>query len=175
MTDAAVLVLPALVSDDLRYLAELASGDGDGPNFTDAPTAHPAVQEVIAAMTAVNEEMWRFPLDRWWPHIVSYRPGACFPMHRDYDPGRGPRREAITFAASVLLNDPAEFTGGDLVVSRENAPREKGAAVIFHGFTEHQVTPVLSGTRVALVVFAVYGTNDEAHARGWPDDWTHLR
>lgn len=56
---------------------------------------------------------------------------------------------------SVLLSDPKTFTGGDLVlhVSKDDTiiERKQGVAYFFPSFLLHEVTPVLSGSRISLV------------------------
>jgi PKHD-type hydroxylase len=57
----------------------------------------------------------------------------------------------LTF--SVLLSDPGDFQGGDLRFAMGSFPeaRRQGAISLFPAFVLHQVTPVTSGRRVAVV------------------------
>ena len=56
---------------------------------------------------------------------------------------------------SILLSDPEEFEGGDLVIHDGYNPsvvdRVKGRATFFPSYTLHEVTPVTSGVRYSLV------------------------
>jgi PKHD-type hydroxylase len=56
---------------------------------------------------------------------------------------------------SILLNDPSEFEGGDLLfhASREPycAEMKKGDMVLFPSFLPHSVSPVTKGVRKTLV------------------------
>ena len=56
---------------------------------------------------------------------------------------------------SVLLSDPEEYEGGDLLVWQSNGyftmPKKKGTIVFFPAYTEHEVTPVTKGIRRSLV------------------------
>ena len=56
---------------------------------------------------------------------------------------------------SILLNDPSEFEGGDLLfhASREpyRAEMKKGDMVLFPSFLPHSVSPVTKGVRKTLV------------------------
>jgi len=56
---------------------------------------------------------------------------------------------------SILLNDPSEFEGGDLLfhVSKEpySANLQKGEMVLFPSYIPHSVTPVTKGVRKTLV------------------------
>lgn len=55
---------------------------------------------------------------------------------------------------SILLNDPTEFEGGDLIlhcVEDFIVEKQKGSIVFFTSKTLHQVTPVTKGIRKSLV------------------------
>lgn len=58
---------------------------------------------------------------------------------------------------SMVLNDPAEYDGGDLEIWGSSgiitAPREQGSPAFFPSFLLHRVTPVTRGTRKSLVVW----------------------
>lgn len=58
---------------------------------------------------------------------------------------------------SMVLNDPAEYEGGDLEIwgasGVVSAPREQGTPAFFPSFLLHRVTPVTKGTRKSLVVW----------------------
>ena len=56
---------------------------------------------------------------------------------------------------SLLLSDPDEYEGGDLIIATVNGhhiiPKGKGLIVFFPAYTEHEVTPVTKGIRRSLV------------------------
>lgn len=55
----------------------------------------------------------------------------------------------------LLLSDPAAFEGGALEVERAKLPSlNRGDLVVFPSHARHRVTPVTSGTRHSLVVWA---------------------
>jgi PKHD-type hydroxylase len=60
---------------------------------------------------------------------------------------------------SILLNDPAEFEGGDLQLFTGPTPiiakRQQGTAILFPSYTLHAVTPITKGTRYSLVGWVV--------------------
>jgi PKHD-type hydroxylase len=60
---------------------------------------------------------------------------------------------------SLQLSNAADYEGCDLQVRAGNqidsAPRLRGSLVAFPANVLHQVTPILSGIRRALVVWAV--------------------
>ncbi len=56
---------------------------------------------------------------------------------------------------SVMLTDPEEYEGGELLLktaaSPTNTVNKKGSIVFFPSYTLHEVTPVTKGTRKTLV------------------------
>lgn len=59
---------------------------------------------------------------------------------------------------SLLLSDPSEYEGGQLVLIPDGnhfvAPEKKGRAVFFPSWMPHCVLPVTKGTRKSLVIWA---------------------
>ncbi len=60
---------------------------------------------------------------------------------------------------SILLSDPSEYEGGDLVIDQENkeptvVPKKTGSAVVFPPYLRHEVTKVTKGNRFSLVAWA---------------------
>ena len=78
--------------------------------------------------------------------------GDFYGKHLDlgYEESR-PRK--ISF--SIQLSDPSEYSGGELKFYYENSPeiadKKKGCLTAFPSYILHEVTPVTSGTRYALV------------------------
>ena len=54
-------------------------------------------------------------------------------------------------SVSILLNDPSEFSGGDLVIEGQKVEMERGGIVVFPSYAVHEVTKVTKGTRTSLV------------------------
>lgn len=61
-------------------------------------------------------------------------------------------------SVSILLSDPSEYEGGHLILAPHGVPmtitEKKGRAIFFPSFVPHCVTPVVSGTRRSLVIWA---------------------
>jgi len=68
--------------------------------------------------------------------------------------GNPPRK----FSLVLQLSDPGDYEGGDLEImvspNPEQITKEKGLIAAFPSYTLHRVTPVTSGTRKSLVVWA---------------------
>ena len=86
--------------------------------------------------------------------------GGHFDWHKDYGKdytaaGQEPRKLSL----SIQLSDPANYQGCALELRGGNqvdvAPKTRGAAIAFPSYTLHRVTPITSGVRKSLVVWAV--------------------
>jgi PKHD-type hydroxylase len=61
---------------------------------------------------------------------------------------------------SILLNDPAEFEGGQLEIKDSNGDtlnnllKNQGDIIVFPSYLEHRVSPVVLGTRYSAVTWA---------------------
>ena len=58
-------------------------------------------------------------------------------------------------SATILLNDPKEFKGGEmqLIDNRRTAILKQGYGIFFASFIVHRVKPVTKGTRYSLVAW----------------------
>jgi PKHD-type hydroxylase len=79
---------------------------------------------------------------------------GCYDVHCDsYLRNTSGFTRKISF--SILLSDPSEFEGGDLLLHTEKTPvkmpLKKGSIILFPSFAPHSVTPVTKGVRKALV------------------------
>ena len=93
--------------------------------------------------------------------FTSYGEGDFYDWHRDDNIdkfGKGYLEGLVRkISFSILLNDTAEYEGGDFQVWYGGTngfitlPREKGDVLIFPTFYLHRVTPITKGERRALV------------------------
>lgn len=51
----------------------------------------------------------------------------------------------------VMLSDPREFEGGDLLIERDVIELQKGSVIAFPSFLSHKVTEVTKGVRRTMV------------------------
>lgn len=89
--------------------------------------------------------------------VLKYGEGGSFESHCDWDSGPNGIRPPIVATAAVMLND--DFEGGETVLFDSTGEeaiieggREKLSAIVWDGFTQHEVKPVTRGTRYALVI-----------------------
>jgi PKHD-type hydroxylase len=84
----------------------------------------------------------------------SEEEGGHYTWHRDTG-GDAPRKLSIV----MQLSDQSEYEGGDLEILNANGgilkvDKKKGFIVMFPSYATHRVTPVTSGIRRSLVVWA---------------------
>ena len=122
-------------------------------------------ERVWVRMAEENAKTWRYELDGWLSlALLRYAVGAEFAVHTDLGDPR-PRDRHLKLAMSCLLSEPADYRGGELVLTTGihlgggavGGPEfivplhRRGTAVVFPSFIVHAVTPVISGERVVLV------------------------
>jgi predicted 2-oxoglutarate/Fe(II)-dependent dioxygenase YbiX len=82
--------------------------------------------------------------------IMKYEIGDGMANHQDFDKyGASPIYKSI----SIQLSDSSHYTGGDLILEGQVQPRTQGYISIFNPTQEHGITNVISGTRLAIVIF----------------------
>jgi PKHD-type hydroxylase len=115
------------------------------------------------AVLALNARYFRFDLSGladFQYALYGGTEGGHFEWHKDYgrDPS-DPTREPRKLTLSLQLSEACDYEGCELQVRAGNlidtAPRARGTLVAFPANVLHQVTPIRSGIRKALVVWAV--------------------
>jgi PKHD-type hydroxylase len=127
------------------------------------PETESVYQRMEEAVLELNARFFRFDLSGLAAlqyALYGGPEGGHFDWHKDYgrdasDPAQEPRKLTL----SLQLSDGGDYKGCDLQVRAGNlidaAPRERGTLVAFPANVLHQVTPIESGTRRALVIWAV--------------------
>jgi PKHD-type hydroxylase len=127
------------------------------------PETESVYRRMEEAVLELNARFFRFDLSGL--AVLQYAlyggpEGGHFDWHKDYgrdpsDPAQEPRKLTL----SLQLSDDGDYKGCDLQVRAgnliDNAPRARGTLVAFPANVLHQVTPIESGTRRALVIWAV--------------------
>jgi len=115
------------------------------------------------AVLELNARYFRFDLSglAMFQYAVYGGPeGGHFDWHKDYgrdpnDPDQEPRKLTL----SLQLSEASDYEGCELQVRAGNkidvAPKTRGTLVAFPANVLHQVTPIRSGIRRSLVVWAV--------------------
>ncbi len=111
--------------------------------------------ERVARM--LNDRVWQFSIsgfsELFQYTIYDGSERAYFDWHVDQGHLAVQRKLSI----SVQLTDGAQYEGCDLQFHGrkviDSAPRERGAVVAFPSYVLHRVTPIVSGTRKAVVIW----------------------
>jgi len=118
---------------------------------------------------ANTETGWNYEFDEYEPlQFTVYEQDGRYDWHSD---GGGDIHAADDtgrirkISMTLNLTDPSTYTGGDLEfdlprdysISGTHRPdaRRQGTMVVFPSYMRHQVTPVSSGTRYSLVLWAL--------------------
>ena len=106
----------------------------------------------------LNRQFFNFEIDGLEPlqyTVYESSEGGHYDWHMD-SAATNPRPRKLSL--SLQLSDPADYKGCDLQfqfgAKVETAPRRYGTAIAFPSFYWHRVTPIGSGTRKALVMWA---------------------
>jgi PKHD-type hydroxylase len=115
-------------------------------------------ERMQALLQGANEQFHKFELngftDDFQYTVYHGTEGGHYDWHMDLKTQKFPRKLSM----SIQLSDPNDYEGCDLQFygnrQLETAPRTRGTAIIFPSYVMHRVTPVISGTRKALVAWA---------------------
>jgi PKHD-type hydroxylase len=115
-------------------------------------------ERVLQVVRRLNSEIYHFDvtgLERIQYTVYSGSKGGHYHWHIDHGPHNlKPRKISM----SIQLTEPSQYEGCELQFQVSNsigvAPRARGAIIAFPSFFLHRVTPIISGTRKALVVWA---------------------
>jgi len=104
-----------------------------------------------------NNTLWNFDL-RSIVDSIQYTEyhdnGGHYDWHVDIGPGISHRKISMV----TQLSDPSEYEGGELQLwsggQFRTIPKIKGCTVLFPSFLLHRVTPITSGVRKSMVLWA---------------------
>jgi PKHD-type hydroxylase len=126
----------------------------------DLPEGSWVMNRLTSLLARANRESYGFDLTDFAESAQIARYGADRQGHFDWhsDIGKGPLAARRKLTVVVQLSDPADYEGGTLDLRPDSnlhpAPREQGTAMIFPSFVLHRVTPVTSGIRWSLTLWA---------------------
>lgn len=118
------------------------------------------MERLIDLVRTANRAHFEFDLTEFAesPQVAIYKASDSghFVWHSDIGSGPAAGKRKLTLV--LQLSDADSYEGGDLEVMPGahtlTANREQGCVSIFPSFTLHQVTPVTSGTRYSMTVWA---------------------
>ena len=170
LSDADIADIEAYVAErpDKLQPAEIRSGDGNAPIdnslrrtdvlFLEDKHLLPDVyNNVINTALGVNNIHFKYSLS--YLQLLQYsvydsKVQGCYDIHCDTT-CRNTNGFTRKVSFSILLNDPSEFVGGELLFHVNKTPAvanlQKGSMVLFPSFIPHSVAPVTKGVRRSLV------------------------
>tara|TARA_R100000808_G_scaffold24772_1_gene58199 strand:+ start:2250 stop:2867 length:618 start_codon:yes stop_codon:yes gene_type:complete len=118
-----------------------------------------------AFLLANKNAGWNFKIDDFEScQFTIYKEDNYYEWHKDsYDKHAQKDRK---LSASLLLNNPDEYEGGDFEFKYQTNPNAdtrtesvkndllKGSLIVFPSFVFHRVKPVIKGTRHSLVIWS---------------------
>lgn len=118
------------------------------------------MDRIMSVVARANREHFDFALSEFAESAQVARYGAeregHFDWHSDIGLGQVAQRRKLTMV--VQLSEPANYDGGRLELradrATEEARTERGSATLFPSFVLHRVTPVTSGARWSLTIWA---------------------
>jgi PKHD-type hydroxylase len=141
-------------------------------SWLDEPWLYELLQPYIH--TANREANWNFEWDfTEMLQFTVYEEGQHYNWHPDqnshpyqHDDGQDFEGKIRKISASIILNDPSEYEGGELEfdlgrINGEPASEtcdqltKQGSIVVFPSFVYHRVKPVTKGTRYSLVMWNI--------------------
>lgn len=103
-----------------------------------------------------------------WNYVLSGQENTQLTRYKSTDEGfydwhmdAGIPKDGIQRKLSciLLLSDPADFEGGELILKGINGEKnmltKQGSIVVFPSFMDHKVTPVTKGVRHTAVTWAI--------------------
>jgi len=119
---------------------------------------HSWIYDTLIHYIQEANSIWKFDLHTVIDDIqyTEYRGGGNhYDWHVDIGPGSISHRKVSVI---VQLSDPSEYKGGELQINTggqiKTIPQVKGSVVIFPSYLLHRVTPVTTGLRKSLVLWA---------------------
>ena len=147
---------------------------------------------IVAAAFARSEAFrnFAFPAHVAPPLLARYEVGMTYGAHSDTALMRfGEEIHRSDLSATVWLNPPASYDGGELVVHLGTQPvaikGEPGSVVVYPSTQLHEVTPVRRGQRLVSITFIesmipdeylrtqLYELNEVAALEGLKMKWTN--
>jgi PKHD-type hydroxylase len=146
-------------------LQEASVLSGAGKNTRDSSikwlepnSKHSWIYDTLVHYIQEANSIWKFDLHTVIDDIqyTEYEGGGNhYDWHVDIGPGSISHRKVSVI---VQLSDPSEYKGGKLQINTggqvKTIPQVKGSVVIFPSYLLHRVTPVTTGLRKSLVLWA---------------------
>jgi PKHD-type hydroxylase len=116
-------------------------------------SAFPGLYAHIRKVFSVSNYV-KFQYDAISVQVMRYRDGDFYASHTDWSINKSRRKLSM----SIQLSPPDDYTGGDVYIhagpESTAITREQGCATVWPSWTLHEVAPITSGERWALISWA---------------------
>ena len=157
-TDNLEELVPARVEDDGKLHVDDDYRRTNIMFFKDSQALPDVYRSVVNAALSINDRHYKYNISYIEPLQYSVYESdnqGFYDIHCDTIFCRNSNGFSRKISFSILLNDPSEFKGGDLLFHTSNEPfkvnLQKNDMVMFPSFVPHSVTPVTNGVRKTLV------------------------
>lgn len=124
----------------------------------DAAPPNSVFAELARRLKAANRRWWGLSVDAMTVAVKRYADGGDHPAHTDWQATSD--IQGLKVSASIPLNPPEEYEGGELLLRCSHGPAfpalptpdDQGTFTAFPSWTMHEVTPVTAGERWAAIV-----------------------
>jgi predicted 2-oxoglutarate/Fe(II)-dependent dioxygenase YbiX len=139
------------------YYTEKESSSNDVQHYGDVSIKFSNSSAKFISTT--NKELIEFLLNKLKPYgiksipmvkFMRYQTGDSLARHTDFDK-YGVDKIYKTFL--IQMSNSEDYVGGDLIVGKDVQSREQGWLSIINPTTPHEVTKMISGERISLVLF----------------------
>lgn len=126
--------------------------------FKDSQAVPGVYKSVVNAVLGINNIHYKYNLSYIEPlqySVYESTDQGFYDIHCDTVYCRNSNGFMRKISFSILLNDPSEFEGGELLFHTTSEPfkvdLQKNDMILFPSYVPHSVTPVTSGVRKTLV------------------------
>jgi PKHD-type hydroxylase len=161
--DSLLAAVSAAPAADARLVGQATTHDLRRASLVwvdDLPDQGWVMDRLVGLIAEANRETFRFELDEFAEsaQVATYDAGreGHFGWHSDIGDGPLARRRKLTMV--IQLSDPTDYEGGRLEIMPSanivTADTAQGTATVFPSYLLHRVTPVTSGIRRSLTIWA---------------------
>ena len=118
--------------------------------------------EILGDMRVLIDRANHWGFETFWAseglpsvEVVRYRPGDFYKPHTDWGPTYNTRKMSV----SIQLSKPEDYEGGQVMLYDGPEPwpitTEQGVGTVWPSWTLHEVEPITSGERWAVVAWCL--------------------
>jgi PKHD-type hydroxylase len=116
------------------------------------------IQKIVGALKDINDKTYNFDVYGLTEEI-QFTEYTEIEDHYDWHFDSGPMTQIRKISMVIQLSDPKDYEGCELEIinqekSSDDKSKNQGTLIVFPSYIAHRVTPLKSGKRYSLVVWA---------------------